>query len=78
MVRATRAGRLKRAVPHEVLPKRSLHERSIALLFQLFKYLPLSCYVLIPRNFDEAHKRSDSLCMMLGLEFSVLGPLLLK
>jgi hypothetical protein len=52
------------------------HERSVALLYPLIPCFPINLYLLIPRNFDEAQKRSDSLCIMLGLPFSALGPVL--
>ena len=77
MVRATRVGWLERVVTlHAPPPGRTLHERSVAMLFQLISFFPLNLYILIPRSFDEAHKQSDSLCIELGLPFSVLGPLL--
>ena len=79
MVHTTRAGRLKRVIlPQGAPPRRSLHERSVALLFQLIKCFPLNSYILVPRSFDEAHTRSDSMCVILGLQFSVLGPVLLS
>jgi hypothetical protein len=77
MVQATRAGRLQGAgTSHAPSPGMTPGQRSVALLFQLNPFFPLNLYVLVPRNFDEAHKQSDSLCIMLGLPFSVLGPLL--
>jgi hypothetical protein len=38
--------------------------------------LPPNEYVLIPRTWKEAHNRPDSLCSVLGIPFTELGPLL--
>jgi hypothetical protein len=38
--------------------------------------LPPNRYILVPRTWKEAHNRPDSLCSVLGIPFTELGPLL--
>jgi len=52
-------------------------EKARRELRQLLMKIPTRVHVLIPRNCEEAHHRPDSLCVLLGLSFRILGPLLI-
>jgi len=52
-------------------------EKAKRELYSLLKGIPTRQHILIPRNWSEAHRRPDSLCVRLGVPFHILGPLLL-
>ena len=53
-------------------------DRARASINNLTQYLPPNSYILVPRTWKEAHNRPDSLCAILGIPFTELGPLLFK
>ena len=52
-------------------------EKAQSVLNKLIRQLPVGKHVLIPRSHAEAHNRADSMCVLLGLPFHVIGPLLM-
>lgn len=57
---------------------RAASEVALAHLNQFTRKLPTNQHVLIPCNWKDAHCRSDSMCVLLGVPFRVLGPLLFE
>jgi hypothetical protein len=53
-------------------------DRARASINNLTRSLPPNSYILVPRTWKEAHNRPDSLCAVLGIPFTELGPLLFK
>ena len=53
-------------------------DRARASINNLTQSLPPNSYILVPRTWKEAHNRPDSLCAVLGIPFTELGPLLFK
>ena len=51
-------------------------DQARAFLNYLSQFVPPNSFILIPRTWKEAHNRHDSLCAVLGIPFTELGPLL--
>jgi hypothetical protein len=51
-------------------------DQARVFLNYLCQLVPPNSFILIPRTWKEAHNRHDSLCVVLGIPFTELGPLL--